>query len=174
VHVVAAHTKIVLFSAQIDGVDCTFTRANEISTKPSTKVSNEDGEAEIANLKKLPLKKTDFSIIGKQAQLQVAIALTSQEPDIDDFDNYPLPSAKQIAAKKQRLEDEAKKAEEEARQLEEQKQKEAAALQEAAKPKKKSATKVEQISSLTSEVVRVSFVWFYLMNNTNTSLNSYI
>jgi len=69
VHYVAAHTKVVLFSAQIDGVDCTFTRANEILTKPSPKVSNEDGEAdgadldrnEIANLKKLPLKKTDLA-----------------------------------------------------------------------------------------------------------------
>jgi hypothetical protein len=95
-------------------------------------------------------------MIGKRAQLQVAIALTSQEPDYDDFDNYPLPSAKQITAAKQKLEEEAKQAEKEARQLEEQKQKEAAALVEAAKPKKKSKTKVEQICLKTSDVVRVS------------------
>ncbi len=113
-------------------------------------------DADSAKLKKLPLKKTDFSITGPKAQLQVAIALTCQEPDVDDYDKYPLPSSKQIAAEKRKLEDEARKAEEEARQIEEQKEKEAAALQEAAKPRKKSATKVEQISSLTSEVVRVS------------------
>ncbi len=103
------------------------------------------------------MKKTDFAIIGKQAQLQVAIALTNQVPDVDDYDNFPLPSTKQIAAEKDRKEREAREAEEEARKQEEQKLKEAAALQEAAKPKKKSTTKVEQVSPLTSEVVRVSY-----------------
>jgi SNF2 family DNA or RNA helicase len=143
----------------VDGVDSTFTCANKISLKSL----NEDKESVVADsdcnetslLTKLPLKKTDFSISGKRTQLQVAIALTSQEPDIDDFDNYPFPSSKQIAAEKQKLVDEAKKAEEEARKIEEQKQNEAAALQEAAKPRKKSTIKVEQISSLTSEVVRI-------------------
>lgn len=101
------------------------------------------------------MKKTDFSIIGKKSQLQVAIALTGQEPDVDDFDNYPLPSSKQIAAEKRKAEEEAKKAEEEARKLEEQKLKQAAAMEEASKPKKKSHTKIEQISTLTSEVIRI-------------------
>ena len=103
----------------------------------------------------LPVKKTDFSLIGKKTQLQVAVALTSQEPDVDDFDNYPMPSSKQIAAEKLKAEEEAKKAEEEAKKLEEQKLKEAAAAEEAAKPKKKSTTKVEQVSTLTSEVIRI-------------------
>mmetsp|Transcript_4601 Transcript_4601/g.10378 ORF Transcript_4601/g.10378 Transcript_4601/m.10378 type:complete len:2557 (+) Transcript_4601:190-7860(+) len=147
----------------IDGVDGAFTLANEVSSEPSSKIPTKGGTAEdadpdkddVATLNKLPVKKTDFSIIGKKSQLQIAVALTSQEPDIDDFDNYPLPSAKQIAAEKQQAEEEAKKAEEEARELEEQKLKEAAAIEEAAKPKKKSTTKVEQISTLTSEVIRV-------------------
>ena len=68
-----------------------------------------------AKLKKLPLKKTDFSITGPKAQLQGAVALTCQEPNIDDYDKYPLPSSKQIAAEKRKLEDKARKAEEEAR-----------------------------------------------------------
>ena len=36
-------------------------------------------------LTKLPVKKTDFSLIGKKSQLQVAVALTSNEPDVEDF-----------------------------------------------------------------------------------------
>ena len=108
-----------------------------------------------ASLDKLPIKKTDFSLIGKQSQLQLSICLTNNAPDVDDFDNYPLPSSKQIAAEKQKAEDAAKKAEEEARKQEEQKLKEAAALKEAAKPKRKSTTKIEQISTVTSEVIRV-------------------
>jgi hypothetical protein len=104
------------------------------------------------------LKKTDFSIIGKKSQLQIAMALTSQIPDVDDYDNFPLPSSKWIAAEKERLEREAREAEEEIRKEEEQKLKEAAALQEAAKPKKKSTTKVEQVSPITSEAVRVSIL----------------
>ncbi|KAL7543718.1 hypothetical protein ACHAXR_013003, partial [Thalassiosira sp. AJA248-18] len=147
----------------IDGVDGAFTRAGEISNP--TPELRDKGEAEeetaIKDKKETTkialVKKTDFSIIGKKAQLQVAIALTSREPDVDDFDNYPLPSSKHIAAEKQkaeeeakRAEEEAKKAEEEARKLEEQK---AAAAVEAAKPKRKSTTKVEQISIQTGEVI---------------------
>lgn len=113
------------------------------------------GKDEPEVIEKLPVKKTDFSLIGKKTQLQVAIALTSQEPDVDDFDNYPMPSSKQIAAKQLKAEEEAKKAEEEAQKLEEQRLKEAAAAEEAAKPKKKSTTKVDQVSTLTSEVIRV-------------------
>ena len=152
---------------QIDGVDGAFTRADEIisSKEPSPKVTFNDVTAEDADAedkketeklkKKLPVKKTDFSIIGKKAQLQVAVALTSQEPDTDDFDNYPLPSSKQIAAEKLKAEEAAKKEEEEAaeKQIAEEEAKKAA--EEAAKPKKKSTTKVEQISTLTSEVIMI-------------------
>ena len=116
----------------------------------------EEGQKDDAPKPKiLPVKKTDFSIIGKKAQLQVAMALTSQEPELDDYDNYPLPSSKQIAAEKLKAEEEAKQAEEEARQREEQELKKAAAMEEAKKPKKKSATKVEQISTTTNEVIRI-------------------
>lgn len=118
----------------------------------------------------MPLKKTDFSIIGKKSQLQIAMALTSQIPDVDDYDNFPLPSSKQIAAEKERLEREAREAVEEKRKQEEQKRKEAEALQEATKPKKKSATKVEQVSPITSEVVRVSFETHVNMNCVNANI----
>lgn len=95
-----------------------------------------------------PVKKDEFSLIGRKSQLQVAIALTNQEPDPDDFDNFPFPSSKEIQAARA-------KAEADARALEEQKLKEAAALKEAQKPKVKSTTKVEQISTLTNEIVHI-------------------
>ena len=128
-------------------------------SKSASKVPSKDKAADATDatteLTKLPVKKTDFSIIGKKSQLQVAVALTSNEPDILDFDNYPLPSAKQIAAEKKKAEEDAKKAEEEAKQAEEDAKKRAAAMEEAAKPKRKSTTKIEQISTLSNDVIRI-------------------
>jgi len=131
-----------------------LTRANEISSKPPPELPAEEA-TEKEKPKKLPVKKTDFLVIGKKSQLQLAVSLTSKKPDDEDFDNYPLPSSNQIAAKKKKAEEEAKKAEEEARKLEEQKKKEEETLKEAAKPKKKSTTKVEQVSTITSDVIRI-------------------
>jgi len=131
----------------IDGVDGTFTQDVEAPPKPS-KAEGSD----VTTLAKLPVKKTDFSIIGNTSQLQVAVALTGKAPDITDFDNYPLPSAKQIEAERLKAEEEARKAEEEAKQAEEDARKKA---EEAAKPKKKSTTKIEQVSTMSNDVVRI-------------------
>jgi len=68
---------------QIDGVDGAFTRANEVPLKPVSKVPSKDTAADEVDA--LRVKKTDFSIIGKTAQLQVAVALTSNKPDHLDF-----------------------------------------------------------------------------------------
>lgn len=95
-----------------------------------------------------PVKKDEFAQLGQKSQLQVAIALTNHEPDPHDFDNFPHPSQKEIEAVKA-------KAEAEARALEEQRLKEEAALAEAQKPKIKSTTKVEQVSTISNEVVHV-------------------
>lgn len=95
-----------------------------------------------------PVKKDDFSLLGQKSQLQVAIALTNHEADPHDFDNFPHPSQKEIAAVKA-------KEEAEARAREEEKLKEEAALLEAQKPKVKSTTKVEQVSTISNEVVHI-------------------
>ncbi|KAL7553315.1 hypothetical protein ACHAWF_016591 [Thalassiosira exigua] len=154
----------------IDGVDGSFTRASETKTRPlSPKVPSEESKEEEAgkdeNLPaklQMTAKKTDFSIIGNKSQFICCAALTNEEPDLADFDHYPLPSSKQIAAEKRKAEEEARKAEEEARKAEdeakkqeEERLKELAAMQEAAKPKKKSTTKVEQISTESDAVLRV-------------------
>lgn len=140
---------------QIDGVDSAFTREKEVSVKP-TKQAAAEGSQKVEDSKKIfPAKKTDFSIVGSKAQLQIAMALTGEEPDAADFDNFPLPSAKEIAALKKKAEEEARRKEEEAIALEEERAKEAEAAIEAAKPKRKSTTKVEQVSTSTNEIVRI-------------------
>ncbi len=144
---------------QIDGVDSAFTRKNEVTSRTAEASDAEaaDGvqkDKEIVQ-KTFPAKKTDFSIIGSKAQLQIAVALTGEEPDAADFDNFPRPSEKEIAAQKKKAEEEERKKEEEARALEEKRLKEEEAAIEAAKPKRKSTTKIEQVSTATNEVVRI-------------------
>lgn len=144
---------------QIDGVDSAFTRENEVSSKQEKQADetaeegNQKGKED--NQKTFPAKKTDFSIVGSKAQLQIAMALTGEEPDAADFDNFPHPSEKEIAALKKKEEEDQRKQEEEARALEEKRLKEEEAAIEAAKPKRKSTTKVEQVSTSTNEVVRI-------------------
>ena len=100
---------------QIDGVDSAFTREKEVSVKPTKQAAAEGSQKVEEKQKIFPAKKTDFSIVGSKAQLQIAMALTGEEPDAADFDNFPLPSAKEIAALKKKAEEEARRKEEEAR-----------------------------------------------------------
>lgn len=111
-------------------------------------IQSESGDKNHAPQVFYPVKKDEFSQLGTGAQLQVAIALTNHGPDPHDFDNFPNPSQKEIEAAKA-------KAEAEARAIEEQKLKEEAALIEAQKPKVKSTTKVEQVSTVSNEVIHV-------------------
>ena len=150
---------------QFDGVDATFTQPEHPSKSiaPSDPLEKsetgdindqcsaaqlESGDNIIASRVFFPVKKDEFSQLGTNAQLQVAIALTNHEPDSHDFDNFPNPSQKEIKAAKA-------KAEAEARAIEEQRLKEEAALIEAQKPKVKSTTKVEQVSTISNEVIHV-------------------
>eukprot|EP00956_Cyclotella_meneghiniana_P036929 scaffold132714_cov60-Cyclotella_meneghiniana.AAC.1 len=146
-----------------DGVDATFTPFLQSSvvttysddnlvkseTVDTNKSSDEINEPEAKKQQVLyPVKKDEFGLLGNNSQLQVAIALTNHAPDPHDFDNFPHPSEKEIRAVKA-------KAEAEARAIEEQKLKEEEALREAQKPKVKSTTKVEQVSTITNEVVHI-------------------
>jgi hypothetical protein len=150
---------------QFDGVDATFTPfvhppEAPLSTDEDKKNETENGKVtddaakEITNDKPeasqvfYPVKKDDFSLLGQNSQLQLAIALTNHEADPHDFDNFPHPSQKEIAAVKA-------KEEAEARALEEKRLREEAALLEAQKPKVKSTTKVEQVSTVSNEVVHI-------------------
>lgn len=138
----------------IDGVDNTFTtrdqakladdsaRTTRSSRGKGKKETKSDGANEDVDV--LPAKKTQFSSLGNRAKLQAAISLTDRQPDAKDFENFPLPSRKQIEAQKQ--------AEEEARAKEQALETKQASP---SKTVKRSTVKVEQISTTNEEIIRV-------------------
>jgi hypothetical protein len=116
----------------IDGVDDTYSSHVDLI---------DSGQAESYSSKKtVPVRRNEFSGLGDRSQLVAAVALTSNEPDVENFDeNFPFPSKKAI------------------------KEKEAAAAAESQaiiassieKQTKKSTVKVEQINVDTGEIINV-------------------
>ena len=138
----------------IDGVDSTFTTRREAvgadytTVTKDTKSSSEEGDEK--EQVPLPVKRNEFSSLGDRSKLVAAMAVTNEEADPDDFDNYPLLSGKEIAAqKKMAEEEEARKAAEAAKEELE------AAEQASEKSAKLSTTKVEQIDIKTNDVLRI-------------------
>jgi hypothetical protein len=136
----------------VDGVDDTFTSMKDLPTEmvESAKAVEDNKEKSNAKDKEeeeshstLPVRRSDFSSLGDRSKLTAAIALTSRPPDAEDFDNFPMPSTKQIEAQKEKE-----------RELEASK-----ALAEEngspGKPVKLSAVKVEQVSIATNEPIHV-------------------
>ena len=117
-----------------DGVDPTF----------STKTESYRCSSEKFLTNTVPVKKNEFSILGDRAKLFAATLLSSIEPDVMDYDNYPAPSTKAIV----KAEAEMKKQEE----LKAAKNASNSAKQAESNNKSK---KVEQLSSTTGEVIRV-------------------
>lgn len=116
-----------------DGVDPTFSTKTESYRCSSDKF--------LTNT--VPVKRNESSILGDRAKLFAATLLSSIEPDVMDYDNYPAPSTKAIV-----------KAEAETKKQEELKAaKNATNSAKQAEPNNKSK-KVEQLSS-TTEVIRV-------------------
>ena len=138
----------------LDGVDDTFTTKKEAEKRVSKTDEEQDVESnKVSKTEKdeenevtYPSKKNEFASLGDRAKTAACVLLTDKDPDLDDFDNYPLPSAKTVAAMKQ-AEDEAR---EKAQQLEEQVGKE-----ETVEKVKLSKTKIEQLSVSSNEVIRV-------------------
>ncbi len=118
----------------IDGVDETFTAEAEVTeVKPSTNVKADNDEAMV------PVRPMDFSSLGDRSKLVASVAVTSNPPDADNFDeNFPYPSKK------------AKEAE--ARLATENR---VVAGESPEKVVKRSTVKIEQISVETTEVVNV-------------------
>ena len=132
----------------IDGVDSTFTRKLEAGVV-------EDPEEKRAG--HLPVKRNEFSTLGERAKLVAAMAVVTDEGDPEDFDNYPLPSTKQIMAfKRKQEEEEAKKALlAEGTTDNNEEVLEATSSTGNDEPLKLSRTKVEQVDTKTNEVIRV-------------------
>jgi hypothetical protein len=154
----------------IDGVDDTFSTKKDVESKEEklsevqldapTKKGNskaqeekEEEEAAKAEVVLLPVKANEFNNLGDRAKLNASIALTTLEPDPEDFENFPGPSNRALAEAKQ-------KADEESARLDAA----AAAAAEARsandngspnKSTKRSTVKVEQISKSTGEILRI-------------------
>ena len=149
----------------LDGVDNTFTRrsqakpvspgASKKTTRNSRAMAKEKNDAngngedeDAAGL--LPAKKTEFSSLGIRAKLQSAISLTDRDPNPEDFENFPLPSRKEIEAQKQ--------AEAQALARAQAPEPQPASTDEKASPSKtvkRSTVKVEQLSPSSGEIIRV-------------------
>lgn len=118
----------------LDGVDQTFSTKKSLQGIYDVQKSIEEDS--------IPVKKSSFDSLGERAKICGTMLLTDQEPDLDDFDNYPFASKKQIEAIEK-----ARKEQEEA---------EIAKLAELSEePVKLSKTKVEQVSVSSNEVIRV-------------------
>ena len=118
----------------IDGVDQTFFTRDD--------VLNQVGEDAIENAQDetpIPAKRSDFDALSDRAKICSAMLLANHAPDEDDFDNYPLPSTKEM---------------EFIRKSEEDKQK-AENVEIDNAPVKLSKTKIEQLSVASNSVIRV-------------------
>ena len=129
----------------LDGVDQTFTNINEASELVKRLELPKDGKNKKQQSKKeeeeelVPVKRNDFSELGERAKLAASVILAKKPPSVEDFDNFPYPSKKQLEAEKEATE---------------------AAVQEdvgspLAKPQKRSTVKIEQINTSTNEIVHV-------------------
>lgn len=76
----------------IDGMDDTYSSLHDFGKFMPTKAKTDSAT--------VPVKRNEFSGLGDRSKLVAAVALTSQQPDIEDFDeNFPLPSKKSIKEK---------------------------------------------------------------------------
>lgn len=129
----------------IDGVDSTFTGMAEMDdegfeeTAKVEETAKEKKPAE-AQSKTLPVKRNEFSSLGDRAKMVASIALTSQPPDIERFDNFPLPSSKAIAEKEAKEKETADKS---------------VLIDSPGKPMKRSTVKVEQLDVATNETIHI-------------------
>ena len=118
----------------IDGVDQSFARKSQLSIPELVSEKKQQKDAI-----KIPARQNEFVSLGERAKLSSSIALTSREPELDYFDNFPLPSSKEL--EKIRLEEEEiarKKAE-----------------MSPSKNVKRSTVKIEQISPNTGEILHI-------------------
>ena len=124
----------------LDGVDETFcTREDALNG-----VANESQCDEYDLSAPIPAKRSEFDDLGDRAKICSAMLLTNHAPDAEDFDNYPLPSLKEMELI-------AKAAEEEAKE----KAKNEELTNSSTLPVKLSQSKIEQVSIASNEAIRV-------------------
>lgn len=147
----------------IDGVDLSFSKRNEveedsnqIDSKDKKESDNlDDDESDNESTKKekskadksedeIPVKQNEFSTLGERCKLALSSIISRNEPKYEDFDQFPQPSKASIEAE-EREKEAVRIAEEKAREEQEKKNVE----------NMKSTTKVEQLSTINNDVLRV-------------------
>lgn len=119
----------------IDGVDQSFAKTSDVwasKSEPSKKDTKEQP-------KNIPARSVEFVTLGDRGKLSASVALTSREPDLENFDNFPLPSSKEL----------------EEMRLEEEELMRKQAEMSPSKNVKRSTVKIEQVSPSTGEIVHV-------------------
>jgi len=119
----------------VDGVDSTFTRLREVDNLLPKKQPGKKKGADKAP-EPVPARSTEFAALGDRAKLSAAVALTTKEASVEDFDKFPYPSSKEIAENEKKQEEESQKTESPTKG-------------------KRSTVKVEQVSIQTGEVVHI-------------------
>mmetsp|Transcript_1524 Transcript_1524/g.2023 ORF Transcript_1524/g.2023 Transcript_1524/m.2023 type:complete len:2660 (+) Transcript_1524:292-8271(+) len=130
----------------LDGVDQTFTTNDDHETSDENEQETKSEMSPMDTNNKsisIPAKRSEFDALGDRAKICAAVLLASRKPDVDAFDNYPLLSTKEL--------EQLKKAEEEAAE------KAKIELNEEVSdvPVKLSKTKVEQLSIVSNDTIRV-------------------
>ena len=120
----------------IDGVDQSFSRQSEVASGEPVPDKKKDDKT----VKKLPARLNDFASLGDRGKLSSSIALTMKEPDLENFDNFPKPSTKELERIKQEAGEIPKKQ---------------AAETSPSKNVKRSTVKIEQISPNTGEILHI-------------------
>lgn len=121
----------------IDGVDQSFAKRSDVPPLKPTAFNEDEKESS----RKIPARSVEFIALGDRGKLSSSVALSSREPDLENFDNFPLPSSKEL----ERMKEE----EEEEEQMRKQ------AEHSPSKHVKRSTVKIEQISPTTGEIVHI-------------------
>lgn len=119
----------------VDGMDSTFTTMGDLSElEPPKKAKKSKKELADDVEKTLPARQNEFVALGERAKLTAAVALTTKPPDIEDFDQFPYPSTKEIEAAQEEMEEQ---------------------MANSPIKGKRSTVKIEQVSLTSGEVIHI-------------------
>ena len=133
----------------LDGVDSTFSTRDQAKIVSHVEECAKEESSGKSNAQFVPARKNQFVSLGDRAKLVSAISLTDRSPDLEEFENFPLPSKKEMEAQK-KAEDEAR-----ANVQPESIAPDATEATSPSKPVKRSTVKVEQLSTSSGETIRI-------------------
>lgn len=117
----------------VDGVDTTFRAEAELDLAPKTAQAKKEEQEYV-----IPARSNEFTALGDRCKLVSAVSLSSRRPDLEDFDNFPMPSSKQLAEERSKADLEASKKSDSPNKI-----------------TKRSTVKVEQVNISTGEIIHI-------------------